>query len=234
MYLHNSNNFIENLISGYQTLTVDGRGMLGYKLNANEINGGDGQMYLGATLPPREIEIEYVIDAQTPEQFIEKLDLLTNLLLDKQFWFSFKDDPNWYYQGTISDFIPPDKGALFAKGSFTITCSDPFKYGIAKQSNGTVELKNKAKIVEIDFTPQADVGKFTLTNDLNQAMIIDGTVKLGDTIKIFPQEPLIMLNGTIHTEWFGYSSDIEDFAMTNNIKTSISGNLNITYREVRL
>lgn len=234
MYLFNPNNFIENLVPGYQTLTVSGRGMLGYSLHTNDISGGDGQMFIGANLPPREITIEYVLDAKTPEQFIEKLDNLTNLLLDKQFWFYFKDDEEWSYQGTVSSFEAPEKGQLLAKGSFTITCSDPFKYSSIETSTGSKAINAKARIEEIEFTPNATVGRFSITNDYGQEMIIDGTVNVHDTIIIRPHVPQILLNGTNHAEWFGYASDIENFEMTNNIKASVDGSFFIKYRRFRL
>lgn len=234
MYIVKFNDFIENIVSGYQTLTVSGRGMLGYSLHTNDISGGDGQMFIGANLPARDLTIEYVIDSKTPEQFIKKLDQLTNLLLGKQFWFYFNDDTMWYYQGTVSSFEAPEKGQLLAKGSFTITCSDPFKYSDNEVSNGNQPISGQAKIDEIDFKPNAAVGKFSITNDYGQSMIIDGTVNGGDTIIIKPHVPSIMLNGTYHTEWFGFASDIENFAMTNNIRASVDGSFIIKYRRFRL
>lgn len=234
MYLVGFNNFIENLIPGYQTLTVDGRGMLGYDLTTNDISGGDGKMFIGAKLPAREITIEYILDADKPESFIDKLDKLTNLLINKQFWFYFRDDSSWSYQGTVTSFSQPEKGYLSAKGSFVITCSDPYKYGNIEQTQTPVRINDKTKIIEIDFKPNNDVGLFKINNLNGQIMIIDGTVKGGDTIKIFPQDPSIILNGVIHTEWFGYASDIENFEMTDGISNSVPGSLTIKYRRFRL
>lgn len=238
MYIYSQNNFIENLVKGYQTLTVDGRGMLGYKIDANEINGGDGQFYLGANLPAREIEVEYMLSASTAEEFAKKIDKLTDVLVSKQFSFYFNDEKDWEYKGTVTGFSQPEKGSLMAKGSFTITCSDPYKYGamVNKSGGNNLDIPNHDKVLikEIDFTPKDTIGRFIIANELNQQMIIDGTVNSGNTIKIFPQDPAIIINGVNHSEWFGFASDIENFDITQRISVNFEGYLSVWYRRYRL
>lgn len=93
---------IEEQISGYQTLTVTGRGPLPKKITAETPDGRDGQQFIEAYYTTRSIVVAYQIVADTAEDLIAKYGQLATILGDNEFTFNFKDDPDWYYTGTVS------------------------------------------------------------------------------------------------------------------------------------
>ena len=46
----------------------------------------------------------------------------------------FLDEPDKYYIGTKESIGDVDSGRLNVKGSFTFTCSDPYKYKITEKT----------------------------------------------------------------------------------------------------
>ncbi|MDN6397669.1 MAG: phage tail protein, partial [Alkalibacterium sp.] len=50
---------IEDVINGYQTLTVSGRELISSELNVERKQHNDGSIYIDKSYPPRTITIQY-------------------------------------------------------------------------------------------------------------------------------------------------------------------------------
>lgn len=229
---------IEEQISGYQTLTVTGRGPLPKKITAETPDGRDGQRFIEAYYTTRSIVVAYQIIADTAEDLIAKYSQLATILGNNEFTFNFKDDPDWYYTGTVSATSDLPVGVLAGNGSFTITCSDPHSYSTEKSAvitnNGTVrdDCAN-AKLIELDYTPNETASTITITNDGFKMSFSGATVNAGDMLTIDPINQVVRLNGTDKTAWLDFDSDFENFPALGNFAVSPNGRLAITYKKER-
>ena len=229
---------IEEQISGYQTLTVTGRGPLPKKITAETPDGRDGQRFIEAYYTTRSIVVAYQIIADTAEDLIAKYSQLATILGNNEFEFNFKDDPDWYYTGTVSATSDLPVGVLAGNGSFTITCSDPHSYSTEK----TVEITNSgtvrdycanAKLIELDYTPNETASTITITNNLFKMSFSGATVNAGDTLAINPIAQNVELNGVDKTAWLDFDSDFENFPALGYFAVSPDGTLAITYKKER-
>ena len=229
---------IEEQISGYQTLTVTGRGPLPKKITAETPDGRDGQRFIEAYYTTRSIVVAYQIIADTAEDLIAKYSQLATILGNNEFEFNFKDDPDWYYTGTISATSDLPVGVLAGNGSFTITCSDPHSYSTEKSAvitnNGTVrdDCAN-AKLIELDYTPNETASTITITNNGFKMSFSGATVNAGDTLAIDPIAQNVEQNGVDKTAWLDFDSDCENFPAVGDFAVSPNGRLAITYKKER-
>lgn len=230
-------NPIENTISGYRTLTVTGRGALGYKLTAQSLDGMDGERYVDSNLPIRPIVVTYQLTTSNAAEMIEMQDKLAAILAAKEFEFSFNDQQDWYYIGTVTATSDIPAGKLSGTGSFTITASDPKKYSTEKtitSSDGSFSFPSgNYLITELAFTPSASTSSFKITNNSGQRLSVLGTVNASDTIHILPRTQSITLNGVSKLSWLAFDSDFENFKATGSGSTVPTGKLTIKYKEMR-
>lgn len=229
---------IESQIPQYQTLTVTGRGPLAYEINSESLDGMDGKRYVDSSFPERNIAVAYLLTTSSATEMIEAQDKLAAILMDKQFRFSFMDQKDWYFTGTVSDVSDPEEGKLQAKGSFTITASDPRKYSTEQSitsTDGTYQFTDDLakKITSIDYTATADVTRLVLSNDSGQHLEIDGTVKSGDTIHLEPSTQSITLNGVTKASWLAFDSDFENYLASGSGTVDPVGKLIIRYKNIR-
>lgn len=227
---------VESLVPGYQTLTVTGRGPLGYKINAEAVDGADGARYLDAFLDDRAITVAYRLHAKTAQDFIEALDKLAAVLATKQAKVSFADQPDWYFTATLSATSDPDEGRLDAKGSFTITASDPHKYSADHTLSGaSIDFGSAVGVLTaIEYTPAATATAITITSSKGYAIkLVGGTVKAGDTLVLKPPEQTVTLNGVNKAMWLTYDTDFENVPAAGKLTVKPAGNLKVTYRERR-
>lgn len=124
--------FIENLIPGYRTLTVEGREALSPELTTIETGIRDGSTKKGKRYPARTIRITYQLIAASNEDFRAAFNKLAGILDVEDAQLIFNDEDDKYYTGTVSRIgeVPPGRNSVV--GEFEILCLDPFKYSIMK------------------------------------------------------------------------------------------------------
>ena len=125
--------YLENLIPGYRTLNVSGREMLGATVEEQEIKTRDGAEYLYNRHPTRDITVKYQILASTAEELMEKFNKVNALTESENAKLIFADEPDKYFIGTKTDIDLPEPGRNSVNGSFTLHCSDPFKYSLVEK-----------------------------------------------------------------------------------------------------
>lgn len=124
--------YIENLIPGYRTLTVEGREALSPELTTFETGIRDGSTKKGKRYPARTIRITYQLIAATNEDFRAAFNKLAGILDVEDVQLIFNDEQDKFYTGTPSHIgeVPPGRNSVV--GVFEILCLDPFKYSVTE------------------------------------------------------------------------------------------------------
>ncbi len=216
---------LEDLIDGYQTLNVSGRELSAYELNTQTVDNEDGEMFLSANRPTREIEIAYQLKAEKDEEFRAKYQLLNYYLSNKRFDFYFFDDDQYEWTGTLSSAEKPEPGQNTVKSSFTITCTDPYKRlrrpVTYTNANGTLRIAEPAYYLTvpdlISVKLHSDSSTVQVSNG-RQNIVLTGNFKMNDSIKIkiindSDKQSEILLNDQNHLELLNLNSDFENFAL---------------------
>jgi predicted phage tail component-like protein len=124
--------YIENLISGYRTLTVEGREALSPEISAFDTGIRDGSTMQGKRYPARVIRITYQLIAASAEAFREAYNKLASILNVTDAQLIFNDEQDKFYTGTPSFIGEVEPGKNAVVGEFEITCLDPFKYSVTE------------------------------------------------------------------------------------------------------
>lgn len=146
--------FIENLIPGYRTLSVEGREALSQELNTYETGVRDGSKLKSRKYPAREITIKYQIKAASNEEFRDAYNKLGGVLNVQDAVLIFNDEPDKFYKGTPESIEPVEPGRNSVTGEFTILCADPFKYSVLEYE-AEANLDESSVIVDYNGTHKA-------------------------------------------------------------------------------
>ena len=126
--------FIEDSISGYHTLNAKGKWTLEKELLTADAPTRNGSVYLGSRYPTREIEIEYMIKGNNWDDLQTKYTSLMRILDAENAEIIFNGEPDKYLKGSFSIGSDIDTSFWTRNGTFTIICTDPFKYSVTEYS----------------------------------------------------------------------------------------------------
>lgn len=122
--------YIENVITGYRTLSVSGREALSPELNTYETGSRDGSRLKSKRYPARTITVKYQLKADSSKDFRDKYNQLAEILNVEDAELIFNDETDKYFTGTPSEIGEVEPGSNFVTGEFQILCTDPFKYSV--------------------------------------------------------------------------------------------------------
>lgn len=142
--------YLEGLIDGYQTLTVDGRESIDQDLDVAAKLFLPGDEYFGRRQKSRTITIKFRLKASSAVELQSKIDKLKGLVSFEDKQISFEDDPNKSYIATLKTFEDPPPGKLTVVGSFTLYCKDPRKLAVITQPVTFRKISNYQYEVEIN------------------------------------------------------------------------------------
>lgn len=125
--------YIENLIDGYRTLTVSGRELLEADITERDIESVNGSEYLYKRYPTRDIDVTFQLLASSSSELATKCNQLNKILNTENATLIFADETDKYFIGTPSDVSLPEDGLCNITASFTLHCSDPFKYAVDRK-----------------------------------------------------------------------------------------------------
>lgn len=245
---------LEEMVDGFETLTVTGRELLAPKLTWSNPTGSDGGFITNAQLEQRQITVKYRLQADSDREYRDKFTELNTLLSKKMLTFKFNDDPNYYWQGTLSSAEVPEAGTNDVISSFTMTCPDPYKWSLMPvdySGNSKVTINGQTQIPTLPeyilYTPANDTDNIVLTatDDIfeNKTIRLEGAFKAGETIKVVPlsvdNDNVYVYNihsGENIADTMTFDSDIEDFTLRKDsvVTASPSGKLEISFREKAL
>ena len=226
---------IEDQIDGYQTLNVTGRELMPYSVSSQAVSGYDGELFLGADHPKRELTIKYQLIASSDQEYREKFARLNYLLSPKQMHFYFFDDPQFEYVGTLSGATNPNPGTNVVNSEFTITLLDPFK----RLKNNTIYRGGQSIRInepayyptvpdKIELTIKSANNHLEITN-FEQTISLTGSFSVGDKVTIdFTGDAQILLNSVNRLDLLNLNSDFENFAVKQGSVITCSNSSNLT------
>ena len=151
-----NNEYIENLIPGYRTLSVSGREAISPEIETFSTGIRDGSEMKYKRYPERIITVKYQLITDSPEAFRAAYTKLAYILDAEEAELIFNDEPDKYFIGTPCAIGEVEPGHNSVVGEFEILCVDPFKYSV----------------IEYEAEP-----------DLNESSIL---IDYGGTYKAFP------------------------------------------------
>ncbi len=149
--LHFNGEYMENLVPGYRTNSVEGREPISIDITELESEATDGASFSRKKIPARELSISYALVHNTKKQLLKSMDQLKyHLYKTNEAVIRFNDESDVFYKGTVSKVTGSeiDNGGGYGcalTGTITIRCSDPFKYSVKTytvpaQSDGTIAI----------------------------------------------------------------------------------------------
>ena len=134
--------YLESVISGYRTLTVEGRETLSLDIETINTNIRNGAKYKRRRIASRTIIVNFAIKDTTPEGFAAKFNTLKQYLYGiEEARLIFDDEPDKFFAGTFRNVTATYTG-LTSIGRIEILCADPFKYSLTEYTstaaNGTI------------------------------------------------------------------------------------------------
>lgn len=224
--------WLEELVEGYQTLTVEGREM--YSLNFESQEMQVGGVITNVKYPPSELTIKYKLEDRDPRSLQEKFDTLNAFLIRQEdVPIIFHDDLEYTFYGRFqsADNVSGDTNSIIS--SFTVLCSDPFKHG------KTQSIKNKV-IEVLPYPVKPDKLSFKLLTD--GLLANDGNYRLkssqakkGDILEFDFQTGDTFLNGELNNNLLDLDSDFKNIRLKTGTDFSSSNyDLTIQYRKAVL
>ena len=122
--------YLENLIEGYRTLTVQGREALSGEVSTETAGLRPGTVYVSRKYPERVITVKYQLSCRSAEAFREAYNKLASILDLEEARLIFADEPDKYFIGTpgVLEEVEPGKNTVVSTIQFV--CADPFKYSV--------------------------------------------------------------------------------------------------------
>lgn len=125
--------YIEDLISGFRTLGVDGREELDLDVTSAETETSDGGRFVRRKINSRVLRVHFHLSDATASGFAAKLEALQKKLYSiKESKIIFSDASNVYFAGSFRKLTLAYKGMTVTRGTFEIFCADPFRYFVTE------------------------------------------------------------------------------------------------------
>lgn len=224
--------FIEHLIEGYQTLSVEGREM--YSLNHEMQELQYGGVITNTKLPPRVLTIKYKLEDKDSESLQHKFDeLMAFLFSEEDVLIQFNDDLEYFFKGRYqsAEQVPGDTNSIIS--TFTVICGDPYKYGKEQVSTGKilgnlpypVKPESMKVITNADFLDITD-GKYHLKAS---------NIKKGDVLFFGFKTGEIRVNGRLTPDVLNLDSDFKNIRLrTGSNFSNRNYDIEIKYRKAVL
>lgn len=161
--------YLEDLISGYITITSHGRETLTPDLSIYEAENRDGTSVKSLRYPERIITVEFYLEGTDESSLISRLNTLNTILSSEESEFIFNSEPDKYFIGKAVLQTDTTKYIDCIKGEYQIYCSDPFKYAV--NETGPISLSSA---YDTSDTDEYDPEETYQTGDMVKHL--DGTV----------------------------------------------------------
>lgn len=151
---------LDEEIEGLHTLTAEGREDYTRSITSTD-RIGDGQTFRRSKVETRQVVINFYIDTHNSDDLNLALKLLNNTLQGNEKQFSFHDEQEYFYVGTVTEVALDDVGKYNPKGHITITLTDPFKYSFTKEFKSTNTKPSSWVIPDAELIYEGKVMKLT-------------------------------------------------------------------------
>ena len=130
------NEILDDVIEGYTTINIEGRGLFAPKINTTNIEGRDGEFIINEQLPARTLRIHFAIKAKNNEERNNIIRKLNQKLIKRKDVKVELTDQEGYYIGRFSSFSDIPYDYFQGVGSFEIYCQKPYLYMDIKEKTG--------------------------------------------------------------------------------------------------
>lgn len=236
---------LDTELDGYRTLNVSGRSVFGRDIETlkfsarrsagarstrNKLNKAGNNKFFSSDIQSLVIEVEFLLEAKTNELFRELLSKFTTILHQEEARWTWTDDPEFYYTGTISEIgsFKENKNSIIS--TFKILCVDPLKTSVETyvlkgngKEIGMPDFKEDVDILEMKFILNTNINKFTFENmNGNGKTIFSYPFKSGNIIDILLKEQKVLLNSKSLMPAMDLMSDFENFFVSPKDKILLS------------
>lgn len=228
---------IDDILDGYITLNVEGRGFNAPTISTISIDGRDGDYITDYKNSAKNIVVHFLVNAKCNKERLEIIDKLSLYLQsDKDVKFSFGDQEG-YWLGRLSAANDINYDYFRGSGTFTLHCSFPYRHMETKNYTG------EDFTISADFYKKLDTEKIELNVvSLNEVRINNATngdvisiKNLQNTGKLILNKKEITLNGKNIINKLDYSvSTWKQFKIKNGDRIIISGATNTKFTVRRL
>lgn len=228
--------FLEDLIEGYQTLSVDGREMINQELLTDNLK--NGTRISSKRLPPRILTIKYKLVNNNPYELLNDYRILMRYLItDEEVDIVFNDELDVFYKGVYhsSETVPGDTTSIVS--SFQIHCDNPFKQTVKTfNTDGYIGIDTHYDTYPLKITCTVNSGKqLKITNNKQTIALRSNTIKSGDVIVFDFIKSKVFVNRKDSTNYLELTSDFEYFKLYQGGKVETNnGYLSIEYKGVTL
>lgn len=144
--------YIEEAISGYQTLYTHGRESIAAELETQAVGVADGGMIRNIRYPSREITVGFQMVAANAADFRDKFNHLNNILSTDEADFVFADEDDKYFTGVpVLDLSQMQVGQNAVVGEWKIYCAYPFKRSVNLYMAMPTEVNEHDATFTIDY-----------------------------------------------------------------------------------
>lgn len=231
-----ANEYLEDIIDGYQTLSVDGRETLNVEFSADNFKYGTKISY--QRLPPRILTVKYKIESKDPYDILIQYRKLMNFLYrEENAKIIFNDEEDIYYEGRFQGSSDVPGNVMSFVSEFTVYCESPLKRTVKSfKTGGLIGAETPFETKPIIITCKAvSSNQMTIKNGRETITLRDGTIKANDVIVFDFEKGVCFLNGTRRTDVLELSSDFENFELKQGDRIiSNNGTLEIMYKGVSL
>lgn len=226
--------YIENKIDSYKTFKVIGRETTSNELVFETVE--EGTLTTNVQLPPRELEITYILKRKNSKQLQNDFKRLRNFLTsDEQVPIRFNDDPETFYFGRLSTMEQPPDDSNTVVGTFIIHCDSPYKFGDLITTNGQVAIDTFYKTYPERITLEVPTTRNNIEiKNGTERITATGTFNAGSKVVVgFKKEEVTMtVNGVEATYMLDLQSDLENFELRQGqTVTSPHGDITLEMRE---
>lgn len=219
---------LDEEISGFLTLSVEGREDFKREINSVDISG-DGSQYLSSRLDDRELVVNFYFESENIDEYNQSLQILKNILREPNGVVSFADDPHHHYVGTPELSITG--GTLAPTGKITIALCNPFKMSEKKVVSATDSNQITISDPELVFpqlpftvklTAKEDASNLIIENNSGQRFSTVTGISSGDKIDINFEDLTYIVNEQDQTGNVALSANFGDFNIKNDTQITIN------------
>lgn len=194
---------LDQKVSGFKTLYVEGRESLENEFQELSLNALDGSSITSQRVLSRNLVIGFELSGDSPTQFETNYrDLVKKIMTREDAKWSFNDELSVYYLGRLKTIPAPEAHTIRQIMTMEIYCADPYKYSVTEKeitplsdsASGTLgfQIENNGIIpvpirIEAQFTDRN--GYLTAYSsgmdfDTLSATSAGGTIELGDKTEL--------------------------------------------------
>lgn len=119
---------IDELLPGYETINVEGRGLLAPTLDAIDIDGRDGDYVIGQKYRPRDLKVYFLVRTNNNKERLDIVNRLDVMLRTKEdVVFSFGDQEG-YWIGRYSGEQDLVYDYFNGQGHYILHCQNPYRH----------------------------------------------------------------------------------------------------------